>query len=474
MSKTTSTTTSECIKKCPTNPNKNPIEQLLEDLLSKICSEEEDEERSEASDDVTVVIKDVLRDIVERVAKECCVRDEVTCSSKLSSVNGESCTTSSKQPIVDGQRDHSGSQSNKNDIINPNSKHILKSRNVNLQPVVTTAVMLSKDNKNLQKNDRSTNKPTCSKPSKIQAPVSINDTPTKIKNTYLTQECSVSNADAFQERSSQPIVPMRKVGIDNNDTSELQNTHMTLKEDSKIDFSSTTVATNKCNIKLSYNPKCAEVASEKETEKERKETFGRVIHKNNKDSFDNDDVRFLINDLITSVEENIGKSNNNERKLITDTAKVQRPRGDSVQQSDSDIVRDCLEKLINDVIHNVECKPNKYKGSTKRKLQNSSMLSSSVKRLRTENTRDNLIEQIKLRPILNRTFESTADREAYESVAEKCLEAFGFCCRRFPEHYKSQYTMAFFLAHSTLFKVCLHHVFLFIPYMYSYIRDVGL
>jgi len=43
-------------------------------------------------------------------------------------------------------------------------------------------------------------------------------------------------------------------------------------------------------------------------------------------------------------------------------------------------------------------------------------------------------------------------RSKYETTAMKCLEGFAFCLRRFPEHYKSQYAMAHFLAHTPYLK----------------------
>ena len=58
--------------------------------------------------------------------------------------------------------------------------------------------------------------------------------------------------------------------------------------------------------------------------------------------------------------------------------------------------------------------------------------------------------------LLKRDFSNSAmegERERYVGIAEMCLQGFGFCLRRFYEHYKSQYSMAYFLAHSPVLKV---------------------
>ncbi|XP_066932289.1 calcineurin-binding protein cabin-1-like [Clytia hemisphaerica] len=56
------------------------------------------------------------------------------------------------------------------------------------------------------------------------------------------------------------------------------------------------------------------------------------------------------------------------------------------------------------------------------------------------------------RTILNRDFASNEEKDRYLLIADRCLQGFGFCLRRFHEHYKSQYSMAYFLAHSPLLK----------------------
>ena len=60
---------------------------------------------------------------------------------------------------------------------------------------------------------------------------------------------------------------------------------------------------------------------------------------------------------------------------------------------------------------------------------------------------------LKDKQLLKRDFGSVEEKNRYINIAEKCLEGFGFCLRRFHEHYKSQYRMAHFLAYSPVLKV---------------------
>ena len=60
---------------------------------------------------------------------------------------------------------------------------------------------------------------------------------------------------------------------------------------------------------------------------------------------------------------------------------------------------------------------------------------------------------LKEKSLLRRDFASVEEKDRYINIAEKCLQGFGFCLRRFHEHYKSQYRMAHFLAHSPVLKV---------------------
>ena len=63
------------------------------------------------------------------------------------------------------------------------------------------------------------------------------------------------------------------------------------------------------------------------------------------------------------------------------------------------------------------------------------------------------LQALKEKSLMRREFSSVEEKDRYVNIAERCLQGFGFCLRRFHEHYKSQYAMAHLLAHSPVLKV---------------------
>jgi len=75
-------------------------------------------------------------------------------------------------------------------------------------------------------------------------------------------------------------------------------------------------------------------------------------------------------------------------------------------------------------------------------------------------------EKFKQKQMIKRSFASACERDRFKRIADRCLDGFGFCLRRFHEHYKSQYGMAHFLAYNSEYKVLFIYNLIFnISYM---------
>lgn len=69
-------------------------------------------------------------------------------------------------------------------------------------------------------------------------------------------------------------------------------------------------------------------------------------------------------------------------------------------------------------------------------------------------------------PMVERTFVSKEEEIRYRTAVDRCMKAFATCLKRFPEHYKSQYKIAFvatyFETHRVSYSVCLFVRFIFL------------
>ncbi|XP_057289691.1 calcineurin-binding protein cabin-1-like [Hydractinia symbiolongicarpus] len=117
-----------------------------------------------------------------------------------------------------------------------------------------------------------------------------------------------------------------------------------------------------------------------------------------------------------------------------------------------------VQSALDDVVAKVEAEISKTLLDSKTASTYTVTASSSVGTVQnTNNTEsdrskesDKTSKHITKKEFNKRIFKNTAEETCYKATAEKCLAAFGFCIRRFPEHYKSQYQMSHFLAYSCL------------------------
>ena len=56
--------------------------------------------------------------------------------------------------------------------------------------------------------------------------------------------------------------------------------------------------------------------------------------------------------------------------------------------------------------------------------------------------------------MIKRNFTSKEEESRYKTIVDRCLQALSFCLKRFPEHYKSQYKIAFVTTYYESHKVC--------------------
>ena len=134
-------------------------------------------------------------------------------------------------------------------------------------------------------------------------------------------------------------------------------------------------------------------------------------------------------EIVKDVLESLKTSVCNEMEKISENEK---------DKNDRDIAQECLNDLIKEVCR---AKGENYDVLTiteKRKIM------CSIAERKRSDEKDKLFVQ--------RVFKEN-EKERYLKIAERCLQGFGFCLRRFHEHYKSQYAMAHFLAKCTHYKV---------------------
>ena len=60
-------------------------------------------------------------------------------------------------------------------------------------------------------------------------------------------------------------------------------------------------------------------------------------------------------------------------------------------------------------------------------------------------------------PMVKREFSSKEEELRYKEVIDRCMEAFSLCLKRFPEHYKSQYKIAFVATYFDTHRVNKNH-----------------
>ena len=104
----------------------------------------------------------------------------------------------------------------------------------------------------------------------------------------------------------------------------------------------------------------------------------------------------------------------------------------------SEEVRECLQNIIHNVVKGMKTPINKP--------------ARTITTTKKCNTKRRKLDLLCKRPVLTRTFSDEHSKKRYMDISQRCLDAFGFCLRRFPEHFKSQYTMAHFLMYNDIFK----------------------
>ena len=58
--------------------------------------------------------------------------------------------------------------------------------------------------------------------------------------------------------------------------------------------------------------------------------------------------------------------------------------------------------------------------------------------------------------LLKRSFATTRDEIRYKTIVDRCMSAFAVCLKRFPEHYKSQYKIAYVATYFETHRVSFH------------------
>lgn len=118
-----------------------------------------------------------------------------------------------------------------------------------------------------------------------------------------------------------------------------------------------------------------------------------------------------------------------------------------------------LDEDLTEEQHTLNCVEGLIEGVLQ-SLQLESNVLPRPKHLRRGAANENAAKRLKplsRKKIIVRDFKDSGEEQRYTAITQRCLEAFGFCLRHFPEHFKSQYTMAHFLAYCSMFKVNYGH-----------------
>ena len=157
-----------------------------------------------------------------------------------------------------------------------------------------------------------------------------------------------------------------------------------------------------------------------------------------------DDIKNLLDELISTVSispketlqinvasvqnQKVASTPHSDRKLTLATEIPSKCNPQEAQVTQSNNVSELLDEIILKVDRDVEL---------------CNILKESKAKFKINNVK---------RQFLRRSLSSNEEAR-YKSVAKSCLDGLAFCLRRFPEHYKSQYLMAQFVAHSNVMKV---------------------
>ena len=164
-----------------------------------------------------------------------------------------------------------------------------------------------------------------------------------------------------------------------------------------------------------------------------------------------DDIKNLLDELVNTVSINMkekfqnkvasdqnqevtsnASASHSDRKLTSATEIPSKCNSQRAQVTQSNNIIELLDEIILKVERDIEL---------------CNILKESKAKFKINNVK---------RHFLRRSLSSNEEAR-YKSVAKSCLDGLAFCLRRFPEHYKSQYLMAQFVAHSNVMKV---HFFL--------------
>ena len=183
------------------------------------------------------------------------------------------------------------------------------------------------------------------------------------------------------------------------------------------------------------------------------------------------EVNLLIKDILVEIESNLICFEKNDSKTDSTISYNEKLQDDDLNQTVSSCsssrkktvnseLQPCfqsdeliVESLLSDLIQkvsgkNVLTKPQKSQTN----LTNNDILSKNL-----GNEQEKLLENCLLstagNTLVHHNFKSQEDQQRYKNIAQKCLDALAFCLRRFPEHYKSRYLMAYFFMVDKEFKV---------------------
>ena len=270
---------------------------------------------------------------------------------------------------------------------------------------------------------------------------------------FISKKSVVTALDRLMEKNEKNEI--RK----SMETSAKETSHMTTFGLSKLNTASgissdsihEIAADKKVHIGKCKSVKLQVIANKSDTTDETIETRSRIC----KTSLYNipsassyyDDIKNLLNELISTVSINVKETLqrntvNDQSQEVANIASTSQSNGKLM--SATEIPSNCnpqeaqvtqsnnISELLDEIILKVE-----------RDVELCNILKESKAKFKINNVK---------RQFLRRSL-SANDEARYKSVAKSCLDGLAFCLRRFPEHYKSQYLMAQFVAHSNVMKV---------------------
>ena len=272
---------------------------------------------------------------------------------------------------------------------------------------------------------------------------------------FISKKPVVTALDRLMEKNEKNKNEIRK----SMETSAKETPHMTTFGLSKLNTASGISSDSIHEIaddKKVHIGKCKSVklqvtANKSDTTDETIETRSRIcktsLYNNPSASSYYDDMKNLLNELISTVSINVKETPqrntvNDQSQEVANIASKSQSNGKLV--SATEISSNCnpqeaqvtqsnnISELLDEIILKVE-----------RDVELCNILKESKAKFKINNVK---------RQFLRRSL-SANDEARYKSVAKSCLDGLAFCLRRFPEHYKSQYLMAQFVAHSNVMKV---------------------